>query len=89
MIREHIEKIGTLRFEVEETVANLQATVAERDQTIANLNATIAVLNATIDSMFSKGEVDQMIQDACPGNSEYKGNSQNEMNQNRNKKGKK
>jgi uncharacterized coiled-coil protein SlyX len=70
-------------------IAGLNDTIVAKDQTISDLNASIANLNAIIDSMFTQDQVDQIIEEACPGNSEGQGNSQNEIHQNKDKNGKK
>ena len=54
------------------TIEDLNALIGLKDQTIVDLEAVIV-------SMFSQEQVDQIVADACPGNSEYKGKSNNKV----------
>jgi len=55
--------------ELNATIAALTGTIAEKDAEVAGLNQTIDELNATIDTMYTKEELDQAIEDALAGKS--------------------
>lgn len=64
----------------DQIISQLEQEIADKNQIISDLNDTIIAkdqiisdLTVTIDAMFTKDELDEAIEEACPGNSEFKG----------------